>query len=367
MRVGVVAAEAEGRRTGVGRYLEGLMSGLAAWPHGAEWRLLTRGPLPAGAWSPVSGATVQPVPSTLSATLWEQLVLPRQLHRQRVDVVFSPGYSVPLAAGIPSVVAVHDLSFELLGEEFRWRERWRRRVLARLAVRRARRVVVDTEAMAATMADVYGLPASHLAVVPLGVDAGRFTPEHDPADTELDRLGICSPYLLAVGAVLTRRHPRLLLEALAVLRQRHGGLRLVLAGPDRLRERGALDRWVEQLGLGGAVVRLGWVEERWLPALYRGAVATVYLSDHEGFGLPPLESLACGTPVVITPGQGLDELWPSYPLVVSAERETVVAAVERVLAGDRPSALALRAGVAAATWEATARGLVEVLREVAGR
>ena len=165
MKVAVVAYEMEGSKTGVGRYLEGLLSGVARCDNDWQWQLYFKGdPFRHPLWNatergearrrfePIFDRRPQarPIP-------WEQLRLPRLLRRDRPDVVFSPAYSLPPATGAPGLVTVHDLSFELLGDEFSRRERWRRRLLARRAVKRARRVLTDTEEIARDLMRVYGV------------------------------------------------------------------------------------------------------------------------------------------------------------------------------------------------------------------
>ncbi len=145
MKVGVIAAEMEGRATGVGRYLEGLLQGLEVWEHDVEWHLFFQGDPP-----PLSPFQDGPFHAHYSRhhgsrVLWEQLLVTRELEAVEPDVVFGPAYTLPFGLRAPSVVTIHDLSFEVLPEEFGLRERWRRRILARRAVRVARRVITDTE------------------------------------------------------------------------------------------------------------------------------------------------------------------------------------------------------------------------------
>jgi glycosyltransferase involved in cell wall biosynthesis len=313
VKVGVIAAELEGPSTGVGRYLQGLLGGLEAWDHGVEWHLFFQG----------SGETVPaPWPGGVShfsndsgnRVLWEHLRLPSELAHHDLDVVFCPAYTVPFGVRTPLVVSIHDLSFELLPGEFAFRERWRRRFLARRAARRAARVLTDTDHMADLVARRYGVTGGRMAVVPLGVDRGRFGAQPSTADAEeLERLGVRSPYLLWLGTVLERRQPREVLEAFRALRTGRPDLQLVIAGANRMRSPNRLGRWIREFGLEGDTLGLGWVEEASLAPLYRGAEAGVYVSRHEGFGLPPLECLACGTPVVVGVGLALDEAWPDYP------------------------------------------------------
>jgi glycosyltransferase involved in cell wall biosynthesis len=359
VRVGIVAYELEGEATGVGRYLSGLLSGLTAVSPG-PWRfpLFFHRRVPElellghAAFEPVLAAR-----SPSRAIAYEQLVLPGLARRARLDLLFSPGYSLPPRSGVPGVVALHDLSFERFGAEFGWRERWRRRLLARRAARVARRVLVDTAAMRDEVGARYRLPPERVGVVPLGVDE-RFGSESSPGDTaELERLGVRTPYLLYVGALLERRCPDLMLEVLAALSSEDPRLQLVVAGPDRLRDRTRFRRRCDELGLSERVRSLGWVADAALPALYRGAAATLYLSRYEGFGLPPLEALAAGTPAVVGSGLGLDELWPDYPYRVEAlETTAVVATCRAAMACDRRWLAAVsRDRLAPATWERAAR------------
>ena len=170
-KVAVNASEMEGRPTGVGRYLEGLLAGcleigdvrfhLFFKDRPFEHPLLEHPRVTAqfdghGGWTPM---------------WWEQLRLPRLLARTRFDAFFSPAYSLPPGLGDrPSLVTIHDLSFEHFPQEFGWRERFRRRFLARRAARSASRVLTDSTAIAADIAACYELPAEDLTVIPLAVD-----------------------------------------------------------------------------------------------------------------------------------------------------------------------------------------------------
>jgi len=368
MRVAVVASELAPPRTGVGRYLEDLLAGVADLDVDWEWRLHLPGePFEHPLWH-TPGVTSCFHRSRRAATLWELLELPRRLAAERPDVVFAPAYSLPPALPAPGVVALHDLSFECQPHEFRWRERWRRRLLARWAARRAARVLVLSPEIAAQVSSVYGVEPGRVAVMPVPFEAEAWSAAARRAGTDvLAGLGIDRPYLLFLGSLLERRGLDLMLAALAALRGERTDLKLVLAGADRLPDPRRVERRLAATGLADAVVRLGWVPEPALPALYRHAEATLYLSSYEGFGIPPLESLACGTPAVTAPGLGLDDLWPDLRWRAAAlETEAVVAAAQRALA-DRPDpeALAAEACIRLAPLgrDAVARRFVAVLEE----
>lgn len=332
LAIAVVAYEMEGAATGVGRYLEGVLGGLARSPErhdrAIDLTLFMKGDPFAHPLFEASNDTVR-VRAVFDRRpgsrpiLWEQLRLPTLLRRHDVDLVFSPSYSLPPRLPAPAVVTIHDLSFEHLPEAFPARERWRRRILARRAAKRAARVLADTETIARELRSAYGLEPDKVAVVPLAVDP-RFRPEatpgRDPAsgdDEALAPLGIDSPFLLVLGTVLDRRRIDAVVAAFDRLLASGGapeGLTLVIAGRNRLRDPTRLDAWIEGARSTDRIRRLDWVPESALPALYRRAAAAIYLSTYEGFGLPPLEALACGTPAVVSTGLGLDDLWPDYAL-----------------------------------------------------
>ena len=368
MKVGVIAAEMEGHRTGVGRYLEGMFRGLARWDHGVEWHLFFQG----------DPSPLLSLPEGLihahysyhhgSRVLWEQVLVSRAIAAVDLDMVFGPANTLPFGLHAPSAVTVHDLSFEILPEEFGPRERWRRRLLVRRAVRVANRVLAVSEHMAASLAARFGLVDRHVAVVPHGVDVAQFSSKPDPADLHvLAELEVRSPYVLWAGTVLERRLPREVLKAFGVLKRDRPELNLVVAGANRMRRPRELDVWIGELGLEGAVRQLGWVEEAALAPLYRGAELGIYVSRHEGYGLPPLECLACGTPIVVSDGLGLDDVWADYPYRAFDLGADAIAAAATKILGDagRTAKVMMEAGpvVAGLDWEESSRRLVAALEE----
>ncbi len=367
MKVGVIAGEMEGRSTGVGRYLKGLFTGLDQWEHGIEWHLFFQGDrfeLPA---SVTETAELHFRGHHGSRVVWEQFLVSRDMRPFDLDLVFGPANTLPFGCRTKSVVTIHDLSFEVLPGEFRPRERWRRRVLARRSARVAQRIFAVSQPMAELISRRYHLSENDVAVVPNGVDPGRFSAVPNQKDGEiLSSLGVASPYILWVGTVLERRAPQQVLEAFAALRRDEPDLQLVFAGANRMRRPQDLGRWIHSLGLAGAVLELGWVEEAKLASLYRGAKFGVYVSYHEGFGIPPIECLACGTPVVVSAGLALDEAWPDYPYRCTGLTATEIEAAARAACIDRERfsevAAEARSVVATFGWEAASRRLVAEMK-----
>ena len=391
--IAVVAYEMEGRPTGVGRYTEELLGalGLVSRAEGWRLRLFFKGdPFEHPLWAaPVSGSCrVKPIFDRRPGAhpiLWEQFRLPRLLRNDPADLLFAPGYSLPRAPGRPSLVTIHDLSFERLPGDFGFRELWRRRYLARAAARTATRVLTDTRRTAKELRQHYGLPPERVAVVPLGVSP-RFVNAAAAAgagdrvkDRALAKLGVRPPYLLMLGSILPRRRLDLVLRALGrVVRGPaptgsgpHPGrpnldeVRLVVAGRNQLPRPESLCRIVRAEGLGDRVIRIGYVDDDLLPRLYARALGTIYVSEYEGYGLPPLESLAAGIPVLVSDAPALEELWPDYPLRCDRLEVDALTAGLRRLVGDRDARrLAITEGpgrVRTLTWE---RAAARFAREV---
>ena len=398
--IGVVACEMEGEPTGVGRYTEELLAALGRVPRARGWRLrlfFKGDPFDHPLWAaPGSGGCrVEPIFDRRPGAhpvFWEQFRLPRLLRREPADVLFSPGYSLPRTAGRPSLVTIHDLSFELLPRDFGFRELRRRRYLARSAARTATRVLTDTRRTAADLRQRYRLPADRVAVVPLGV-AGRFAEVRGSTDAgararggALTELGVRQPYLLVLGSILPRRRLDLVLRALGRLvgelaRTGSGSgpgspnldeLRLVIAGRNQLPRRGDLDRLIRGGDWESRVVRLGYVDDGLLPALYARALGTIYVSEYEGYGLPPLESLTAGVPVLVSDAPALTELWPEYPLRCGRlELETLTEGMRRLVLDGEARRTVLAEGpdrVRSLTWDRAAErfaGEVETAWRVA--
>ena len=298
VRLGILASEMQGERTGVGRYVEGLLTGLSRTDFDGEAHLFFQGArFEHALWSDPRFRLSFAGEGDRSAVWWEQLSLPRRLAGAGLDVFLGPAYSLPPRLPCPALVALHDLSFEVLPQEFGWRELWRRRLLARSAARRASRVLTLSRAVARQIEERYGVAAQRIDVLPLAVDDAVFAPTpraeviEAPSGERVD-----GPYVLYLGTILPRRRIDLLVEAFVPIARDRPDLQFVIAGANRLPQPELLHDWVERAGLLERVVDLGWVPERELPALLASAELTFYLSTYEGFGLPPMESLAAGTP-----------------------------------------------------------------------
>ena len=263
----------------------------------------------------------------------------------------------------PAVVTVHDVSFAKAPELFSRRDRSLLRFV-RGSVRRAKRVIAVSEFTRADIVDVYGLDSAKVVAIPNGV-ADRFRPIGDASERVRMRYGINRPYMLCVGALQARKNVPLAIEAYAQITGRGTDCELVVAGGDKGGRLDVLDA-ILRTRLTGRVHLLGHVEDEELPALYSGARALVFPSLYEGFGLPALESMACGTPVIASNTTGLAEAVGEAGLTIDPSSVEELADAMRSVLNDtalRDRLVAAgRARAADFTWARTAAATAAVYR-----
>jgi glycosyltransferase involved in cell wall biosynthesis len=308
------------------------------------------------------GATVHAaVPTARPARLaWEQLRAPALAARLGIDVWHGPHYTIPLRLQIPAVTTIHDLTFF---DHPEWHER------AKVAF--FRRMIPASAARAATIVAVSGLtaraieevlaPTAPVLTIAHGVDHERFRPAPlgDPADMALlDPLGVRPPYVAFVGTIEPRKAVPTLVEAFARVAGDHPGVRLVLGGADGWGTEEARAA-IAGSGVATRVVRVRWVPDEALPALLRQAAAVAYPSHEEGFGLPALEALACGAPLVTSAESPMAEFAGPAALLVPAGNAGALAwALNRLLTDTELTGRLREEGpkaAAAHTWEGSAR------------
>jgi glycosyltransferase involved in cell wall biosynthesis len=300
------------------------------------------------------------------------LTLVAEMRRRPVDLLHVQ-FTAPPFTSCPVVVSIHDLSFEHLPHTFKRRSWMQLRLTVRRTARAAAHVITISEFTRRDLIETYGIKPERITVTPLAA-----APHFKPASLEevarvRSLYGIEDEYILAVGSIQPRKNLARLVKAYGDLRRRRAQAKLpqlVLVGKKAWLY-GETLRAVEEHGIGERTIFTGYVAETDLPALYTGAMCFVYPSYFEGFGLPPLEAMQCGTPVLTGDRTSLPEVVGDAGLLVNPFDEAALAsAIARLI--DEPSLRdELRArGLERATtfsWSETARRTLEVYERAALR
>ena len=367
MRVAVEASAVPARLTGAGVYVARLLAAMAA--RGDVELEVFCAPGSAAALA-APGLRLRPVAAARAGRpariAWTQLRSGRAARAAGADLLHGVHYELPLAARLPLVVTVHDLTLVTHPE---WHEAGKVRYFGwamRRAVRAAARVLCVSATTARDLAERLEVAPERIDVTPLGTDLRPAT-EAEVAGLRR-RLGLDGPFLLGLGTVEPRKDLPALVRAFAGLA---GELphRLVLAGLAGWGS-GALTSAVAASGVADRVLHAGYVPEADKAALLSGADVFVYPSRYEGFGLPVLEAMACGAPVVTTTGGSLPEVAGDAATLVEPGDDHALAAALAKLAGDpaaREDAAARgRRRAAAFTWERCAELTAAAYRRALG-
>jgi glycosyltransferase involved in cell wall biosynthesis len=300
------------------------------------------------------------------------LTLAAELRKHPVDVLHVQ-FTAPPFCPCPVVVSVHDLSFEHLPQTFNRRSRTQLRLTVRHSVRRAARILTLSEHTRRDMIETYGTSPERITAIPLAAPSyfGRVQEEK-----ELQRVrhiyGIEGDYILCVSSIQPRKNLPRLVRAYASLRNKRGPgklPKLVLVGKCAWLYDETL-RSIEEGKMKDSVILTGYVPQSDLPALYSGSVCFVYPSYFEGFGLPPLEAMKCGTPVIAGNRTSLPEVVGDAGILVDPfDVSAIAAAIERIVDdSDFRHQLSVK-GLARSRifdWRETARRTLNVYEQVVG-
>lgn len=387
MLIGIDASRATvAHRTGTETYSLNLIRALLRLDSGQRFRLYTNGhphpqPLslagrgesaPSPLWG--EGQGEGPLAVELRAIpfprLWTHIRLSGEMLSRPPDVLFVPAHVLPLIHPRRSVVTVHDLGYLSYPEAHRPADRRYLDGSTRWNAHQAAAVLADSRATKDDLVRAYNADPDKVHVVYLGRDeaVAPVTDRARLADVQ-NRYGIATPYLFYVGTLQPRKNLARVIDAFARVAGRLGDVQLVLAG-----KRGwlydDLFAQVTRLGLERRVVFPGYVDDADLPALLSGAVALVFPSLYEGFGIPVLEAGACGLPVITSNTSSLPEVAGDAALLVDPHDVDAIAEAMYRLATDPELRAELtrrgRENVKRFSWEKCARETLAVLLEAGG-
>lgn len=298
------------------------------------------------------------------------LTLSAELRKHPVDVLHVQ-FTAPPFCPCPVVVSIHDLSFEHLPHTFHRRSRTQLRLTVRHSAKRAAKILTLSEHTKSDIIDTYGIDPSKISAIPLAAP-GHFKPVED--NRELQRVrhtyGIDGQYILSVGSIQPRKNLPRLVSAYDLLRGKYAENelpKLVLVGKRAWLYDETL-RVLEQTGLARSVILTGYVPESDLPALYSGALCFVYPSYFEGFGLPPLEAMKCGAPVIVGNQTSLPEVVGDAALTLDPfDVNAIAAAIEKLINDSdlrRELSVKGRSRAEEFDWRETAQRTLQIYKQV---
>lgn len=295
--LGVNGLRLVGARTGVARCIEAMLRCMGELEHPFdEIRVYSPAPLDADVVLPPCARNVV-LPSSLPPALWEQWVLPRAHGRRHL--LLCPSYIVPILAPGPTFL-IHHGSYEGYPQAFSAWQLNKARVAYAWSARRATTISTVSEHSRRDMARFYHLAAEKIEVIPEGVDTKVFRPLNDAARLAAWRRSVFGddlPFIVYVGKPTRRRNLAALISAFARFKKDGAPHKLLLVGTD-LPGDSPFRATIETLGIESEVTTRGYADHQEMPMIYNAASLLVYPSSYEGFGMPVLEAMSCGTPVI---------------------------------------------------------------------
>ncbi len=285
-----------------------------------------------------------PVPARFrpARILWEQFILPIQCQWHGIDLLHSPGYVSPIALPCPSVVSVLDMNYFFFPEDWSKLALLALKILVPLSARSSREIIVLSQSSKRHIMKALRISEDKISVTYMGVNK-IFHLRHNRREILKikNRIGIKGDFILSVANSHPHKNLRRLLQAYYILRRDKGITHQLLLTGNPGRDHSELVRTVRKLGMGHEVIFMGYLPHHQMPLVYQAADLFVFPSLYEGFGLPILESMACGTPVVSSNAASLPEVVGGAGILVDPYDVNEMAAAMYQVLTDKKSARAM--------------------------
>jgi glycosyltransferase involved in cell wall biosynthesis len=306
-----------------------------------------------------------------NSSLWFQLSLPFYLNKQsgnKIDLFHGAMAMLPLAVRMPTVVTIYDLVLEKFPETMHWKNWLSLKTLMRVSARKASKIIAISENTKKDIIDYFRIDEEKIRVIHLGINS-QFSPQPDSNEAEvLSKYNLTGGYILSVGTLEPRKNFHRLINAYKMVASSGQKTpKLVIIGGQGWGNE-ELGKVVRESGLDERVRLAGYVPDEDLPILYRQAAAFVYPSLYEGFGLPPLEAMACGTPVITSNLSSIPEVVGDAAMLIDPYNTAEIAqAIASVLKNEGLRDNLRTSGLARSrlfNWDKTARETLSLYREV---
>lgn len=369
MRIGIDVTALPTQLFGAGNYIVNLTQTLIRTDSANDYFVFSK-PQQAPLFAGRGYAQIVPadLPTRYHRIAWEQVAFPRLIQRYRLDVVHSPHYTMPVLASCARVVTFHDMTFMLHPEAHLLYKLLFFRTMIPISARSADALIAISQNTQKDILNLFPARSNRLFTIPYGI-VPIFQPMPRSAQINaLRKYDLPEPFVLYVGNLEPRKNLPSLLRAFATLVKRGLPHSLVLVG-----SRGWMDddifSTLRDLNVGHRVFMPGYVPQEELPALYSAASLFVYASRYEGFGLPILEAMACGVPVITSNVASMPEIAGDAGMLIDPNNETELSeAMARILNDSELRAKMSRDGIERArqfSWERAARETLRVYECVA--
>lgn len=373
MRIAIDARMLTNTLTGVGRYLLNLIKHLAEIDKENEYRILAASRL-----SLDNFLSKFQAPNFRKIIVKTPMVSPRQhftippvLRRERIDIFHYPQFDLPLFQKCKSVITIHDLNVLQIADYFpkqRFIRRTYSRWITKVSLQRAEKIIAISQSTKEDIIRHFKTPKEKIEVIHEAADEHFHPLPQEATRKTLEKYSLSSPYLLYVGVRRAHKNLLRLLEAHKLLRENRKIVhKLVIVGEEDPRFP-QVKRKVRELGLNEEVIFTGYLPEKDLPYFYNGATLFIFPSLYEGFGMPVLEAMACGTPVVCSHTSSLPEIAGETAIFVDPHNIKAMAEGMKKVIDDKGLRKRLSlAGLKQArkfSWHRTAQKTLEIYRSL---
>jgi len=246
-----------------------------------------------------------------SVSIYYNLLLPYYVSRDKIDVLFLPMYMSPLFCPVKIITAVHDISFRAHKEWFSWRYLIPYLLLGKKAIKKSLALIVCSQSTKKEIMKYYQTPESKIKVVYLAAGE-NFNNQRDEGKIKeiKEKYNLKNKYFFYAGTIFNRRHLAESIEAFGAIKRKYSEYQFLISGRDFTRPAQNIDKMCQKINndYPEAIIRKNYIDYSDLPLIYQGADLFVWPSEYEGFGLPVIEAMACGTPVLTTKMTSLAEV-----------------------------------------------------------
>lgn len=305
----------------------------------------------------------------LRRDLWEQVYLPYLLNKNRIDIYHGTNYSLPLFANVKKVLTIFDMISFLSPRWYKPLSRYRVQKLIHLSSRTADKIITGSENSKKDIIRILGIPEEKIKVIYIGIEEEyKIINDESKLNFVKAKYGISKKFILHVGSMNPRKNISRLIEAYSMLPfELLDEYQLVLAGGKGWRSYEIFDK-ISKMGLNDQVVVTGFVEDDDLPLLMNAADLLVFPSLYEGFGIPPLEAMACGTPVVASNTSSIPEVVGNAALLFDPYNvEEMSSSIYKVLTDEKLKNDLIQKGlehVKLFSWDKAVKETLKVYNEV---